>query len=541
VRRLLFIVVVLLIFIGIVGGASTYRLVLNAPYLPGDALFPLQLASEQLWGLGFNGDEGARAGTLLTLLARRLDDLTAVQGTPDELTAVTALEHAYTQAVAAVAAVPPSDQQAFQLRLNELTGRILTQLAGLENTEAAAVHGLRAQIEGEMLAAQGAGGAAGSVLTVSQSETAVLTNSPLDDPHTIPFPPGANLMQVHGFFPLTGGHRDLSCSTCHTGDTYSGVPSDCAACHAKDDAHQGNFGNDCAACHTNSAWRKANFNHDTIGTQDCVACHTPPPNHFTGACRACHSDTTNFNVALFDHSLIGNQDCSACHTPPPNHYTEACRACHSDTTNFNVAFFDHSLIGNQDCSACHTPPPNHFTGACRACHTDTTNFRIAFFNHSGIGGTDCSACHAAPANHFSGTCSSCHQDTTNFRNASFNHAGLTNCSGCHQPPANHYTGQCSACHNTTTFSGATFSHSFPINHGGANGQCASCHPGNDTHTYTCFTCHDQQRIIGKHNEEGIGDISNCVRCHASGNEHDGGGEHDGGDGHDGGDDHGDDD
>jgi len=37
--------------------------------------------------------------------------------------------------------------------------------------------------------------------------------------------------------------------------------------------------------------------------------------------------------------------------------------------------------------------------------------------------------------------------------------------------------------------------------------------------YTCFGCHEHEkaRIEGKHREEGIRDIANCVRCHSSAN------------------------
>ncbi|MCB8923193.1 MAG: hypothetical protein H6662_16520 [Ardenticatenaceae bacterium] len=477
-RRLLFIAIALLIFVGIVGAAASYRLVQKAPYLPGNVLFPLQAASEQMWGLGFNGDARARADTLLVLLSRRLDDLTAVQGTPDELTAVAALDRAYAQAITAVAAVPPPEQQDLQLRLDRLAERILVQLVELNNADATAVHTLRAQI-GEPSPGQTPGGS-GPPATAPQPNTTDFTGNRLDDPRAIPFPPGANLLQVHSFFPLTGGHSDLACSTCHTGDTYSGAPAECIACHAEDDTHQGLYGSDCASCHTSSAWQKIDFNHDIIGTQDCIDCHTPPKDHYAGTCRACHIDTTNFNIVFFDHSFIGDQDCAACHTPPANHYAGTCRACHIDTSNFSIVFFDHSFIGDQDCAACHLPP----------------------------------------ANHYPGTCSACHQDTSNFRNAFFNHAGLTDCAACHAPPANHFPGQCSNCHNTNTFTGATFNHTFPVNHGDANNQCETCHPGNNTQTYTCYTCHNQQEMANEHSEEGIGDISNCVRCHPDGREHD---------------------
>ncbi|MCA9929409.1 MAG: hypothetical protein KC419_13060, partial [Anaerolineales bacterium] len=206
----------------------------------------------------------------------------------------------------------------------------------------------------------------------------------------------------------------------------------------------------------------------------------------------------------------------SCHSPPANHYQGACKNCHTDTNNFKNATFNHSGIGNQDCSACHSPPANHYQGACKNCHTDTNNFKNATFNHSGIGNQDCSACHSPPANHYPGSCRNCHVDTNNFRNVNFSHDGLTDCQSCHTPPQNHFPGQCSDCHNTNSFQGATFDHTFPINHKDANGDCAKCHPGGNTATWTCTACHAQNKMDDKHKEENGYNGNNCTDCHANG-------------------------
>lgn len=451
-RRLLLAIAALFLFLGIVGGAATYSLASTIPYTPGDSLFRVQEASEQLWGITFNGDSIDRAQVQLTLLTRRLDDLMLAQGTENEATAVSALTRAYNRSISAIAQAPPTSQPDLQARLDRLAAQALNVLANLDSAEATAVLTLRTQIENtitpEPTAVPTAVPTPEPTATIAATATAMFQGNLLDNPQLIPFPPGANILEVHDFFALTGGHADLLCSNCHTGETYDGTPSACAACHAADDAHEGTYGSDCAACHTIDDWQNASF----------------------------------------DHSIIGEQDCLECHTAPENHYPGACTLCHSDTTDFNIVFFDHATIGGQDCTVCHLPPANHYQGACTLCHTDTTDFRIAFFNHSVIGGQDCAACHAAPANH--------------------------------------YPGQCSACHNTSTFAGATFNHTFPIYHEGANGDCAVCHPGNDTSTYTCANCHNQQEMISEHSEEGIGDISNCVRCHADGREHDDDDDHD---------------
>jgi hypothetical protein len=102
----------------------------------------------------------------------------------------------------------------------------------------------------------------------------------------------------------------------------------------------------------------------------------------------------------------------------------------------------------------------------------------------------------------------------------FNHAGFDNCASCHagRAPANHYPGQCSNCHSTSTWGGATFSHRFPLDHGDANRNCQTCHPGNNTGTYTCYSCHERGRVADKHREEVEGDFSDCMRCHPTGKE-----------------------
>ncbi|MBK8988119.1 MAG: hypothetical protein IPM39_18960 [Chloroflexi bacterium] len=341
----------------------------------------------------------------------------------------------------------------------------------------------------------------------------------LPNPLAVPFPDGS---LDHSFFALSGGHQPVECAACHATGDYQGTDPDCAACHAQDDPHAGEYGLACANCHVIEGWQFATFDHSAIGSTDCSACHAPPPDHYPGACAACHTDTTDFRiVANFDHSTIGSTDCSACHAPPPDHYPGACAACHTDTTDFRIVVnFDHTTIGSTDCSACHTPPANHYQGACAACHTDTNNFRNVTFNHSTIGSTDCAACHAPPANHFPGSCRNCHGDVNNFRNVNFNHAGLTDCQSCHTPPANHYPGQCSACHTTNSWQGASFNHTFPINHEGANGNCSTCHPGGNTAVYTCATCHNQQEMNEEHDDVSGFTGNNCVQCHADGREHD---------------------
>jgi len=85
-----------------------------------------------------------------------------------------------------------------------------------------------------------------------------------------------------------------------------------------------------------------------------------------------------------------------------------------------------------------------------------------------------------------------------------------------------YKTNCAACHSTSAWMPASYNgpHTFPMNHGGAGGNCRTCHPGSYG-SYTCYACHDQGEITNKHSER-FSDFSNCVACHASGQEGDGG-------------------
>ncbi len=63
-------------------------------------------------------------------------------------------------------------------------------------------------------------------------------------------------------------------------------------------------------------------------------------------------------------------------------------------------------------------------------------------------------------------------------------------------------------------------HSFPTNHGGAGGNCSACHSSNST-SVNCYKCHNQAKMVEKHNEEGISNIAGrCLSCHPNGDKED---------------------
>ena len=363
-------------------------------------------------------------------------------------------------------------------------------------------------------------------------------------------------------FPLTGAHLNVSCATCHT-DNYAGtLPTNCYGCHAKDYANtatiagvpnhaNAGFSQDCTQCHTTTTWLNATFNHNATAFPLTGA-------HTTVACATCHTD--NYAGTL-------PTTCYGCHTKDytntatisgvPNHVTanfpQDCTLCHTTTTWLN-ATFDHSTTSFPLTGA-------HTTVACATCHTD---------NYAGTLPTTCYGCHTqdynntatvggSVPNHVSGgyptDCTMCHTTAT-WLNATFNHnntpfpltgahvsvpcaschiggvyAGTpTDCYSCHKADyagttnPNHaaagFPTTCATCHTTTSWLGATFNHTwFPMNHGNANGVCATCHTNpNDYLVFQCTNCHTAAQTNPNHSGVSgyVYNSVNCYQCHKNG-------------------------
>ncbi len=90
-------------------------------------------------------------------------------------------------------------------------------------------------------------------------------------------------------FPLNAPHSTLRCDQCHKSKVFSGTPTDCNSCHAKDyqsarnpNHVAGGFPRPCESCHRpgDSTWHSARFDHTAAfplagvhATQPCAACH----------------------------------------------------------------------------------------------------------------------------------------------------------------------------------------------------------------------------------------------------------------------------
>jgi hypothetical protein len=299
------------------------------------------------------------------------------------------------------------------------------------------------------------------------------------NPHIVYFPPGSGGAK-HQFYPLIGKHAEIDCLSCHSKGNYAGIKNQCEGCHRAKMPSQ-HYPGKCMLCHAPTGWIDTHYEHISPDSDDCSICHLKvmPAEHYPGQCSACHT-TAAWIPATFDHAVAEATDCITCHTVhrPANHWNGQCSLCHS-TAAWKPATFNHSAVGATDCQSCHARPSGHWGGQCSACHS-TTAWKPATFNHSAAGATDCIACHS------------------------------------NRRPANHYDGQCSNCHSTNAWKPANFNHGFPMNHGGAGGKCATCHPSGGS-SWTCFNCHNQSKMDEKHNEKGIPDYAGrCLDCHAGG-------------------------
>ena len=315
----------------------------------------------------------------------------------------------------------------------------------------------------------------------------------------------------HSFFPLTGAHATLDCTSCHVGGKFAGTPATCVGCHLSDFQNATNpnhvqaaFPQTCQTCHSTAAWTPAKFDHNSVGfpltgghaglqceqchtnnnynltDTSCISCHlkdfqgTTNPNHVQGGfpqtCQTCHNIISWAN-ATFDHSATGFPLTGA-------HVPLQCAQCHVNG-NYNLT--------DTSCVSCHlkdfqgTTNPNHVAGGipqtCQQCH-NTTSWANATFDHSTTGFPLTGA-------HTSLQCAQCHVN---------NNYTLTNtsCVSCHLKDfqgttnPNHVAGgfsqTCETCHNTAAWQPAQFDHSksgFPLTGAHATVACAQCHVNNN--------------------------------------------------------------
>ncbi len=351
----------------------------------------------------------------------------------------------------------------------------------------------------------------------------------------------------HDFFPLVKGHN-IDCALCHSAGVYTGLPTDCFACHQTDfeattdpNHTAANFTTDCASCHTlDPGWTPADFtDHDNFfplnGAHqqiDCYSCHnstftnTPntcfgchqndfeaatDPNHvaanFPTDCKECHNEVA-WEPATFDHNatnfpLTGahvSVDCASCHANGFAGTPTDCAACHTADYEQTTSP-DHQLLGfSTDCVSCHTTSPDWMP----ATFADHNNYYPLNGAHAQI---NCLDCHNSTYTNTPTTCVGCHQDDYDSA-IDPNHvaAGF---------PTN-----CLECHNENAWEPATFDHNatnFPLTGAHTTVNCSSCHANGYSGTPTdCAACHttDYEQTTSPDHQV-LGFSTDCTSCHTT--------------------------
>lgn len=374
---------------------GTVYLGLTAPLHPGQFLYPLQNFGEQVQ-LTLTEGQQAQAALSLTLADRRLANL-ASAAPKATLAAVSALNDALETAVFHIHALPQAEQEIEFIQFKALLHRTEIVLSALEPDDTGQIEALTNRVKGW----QGAD-------TLAEVAAQLPLRTPIPRLGTAALVPFLADGVDHTAFPLTEGHADLACESCHTDGTYANTPTACGDCHLLQPVTQSP--NDLLFVNNTDLWLVY-------------------PKHFTGTCESCHN-TSTWQMAEFDHT--GIVECASCHEQhlplqivpeivlisysetavSPTHYTTDCQQCHTDTTNWNLFSYDHD--GATECQSCHSQniPFSHYPGKCTDCHTNIEDWSQYTFEHENDENS-CTACHQAdtPDQHFPGRCTQCHSDT----------------------------------------------------------------------------------------------------------------------------------
>jgi len=232
--------------------------------------------------------------------------------------------------------------------------------------------------------------------------------------------------------------------------------------------------------------------------QKCLSCHIPFKGVSNAKCIACHKlseigkDTIKgkdvINSKVLFHENLSDLKCTACHADHKGKMPE------SSLSDFKHDLLTEAVISN--CNACHNKPTDKLhsllSGSCKDCH-NTSGWKFeGTFNHDMITATEknnCATCHSRPDDSF--------------------HASLRD--------------NCDKCHSTDKWKPSTFDHSdYFVLDKDHDVKCNTCHTNNNFKSYSCYGCHEhsENKMIEEHREEGILNISDCVSCHKSANEHD---------------------
>ena len=116
-------------------------------------------------------------------------------------------------------------------------------------------------------------------------------------------------------FPLTGAHRSVTCTQCHTASTGTGsgsfadAPKDCEGCHQ--DSHGGQFAGagtptSCANCHATARWVPSSFDHERDSSFSLAGAHQNVP---CASCHELHREINGESVLFYKPTPKACADC----------------------------------------------------------------------------------------------------------------------------------------------------------------------------------------------------------------------------------------
>jgi len=331
-------------------------------------------------------------------------------------------------------------------------------------------------------------------------------------------------------FPLLGAHlkqEKVPCKDCHLEKKkYSEAPSECIACHRKDDKHKGSLGKDCKSCHNENNWKETKFDHSFEKTRFALN-----GKHVDVKCSKCHVDSSHFKGV--------SHECVACHRKDDKHkgnYGKKCDTCHTDK-DWKKIEFNHDketkfkLNGKHvlaKCVSCHTKPlfaKEKTPNTCIACHRKDDV-------HKGGLGDKCATCHNEEkwksakfdhdkdtkfpllGKHVTAKCDACHKPELKAKAEKL----PATCIGCHKKDDKHkenFGTKCESCHKEEDWKKISFDHDRDTKYAlkGKHEQvkCISCHTGKlyqQKLAQDCISCHVKDDV----HKEKLG--KRCESCHS---------------------------
>ena len=272
-------------------------------------------------------------------------------------------------------------------------------------------------------------------------------------------------------YPLRGAHVKTDCAKCHgAGKKYSEAPSDCLACHRKDDVHKGSLGSKCVDCHTEVNWKESRIDHDKTR-------FPLTGKHVDVKCADCHKN---------DRYKETPRTCVACHKKDDDgkrgghkgQFGEKCESCHG-TKAWKPSTFNH------DTETRYALRGKHRSTGCKDCHTGHL--------YKDKVSSECYACHKKDDKHkesLGRECASCHSERGWKEQVKFDHDKTT-----FPLLGQHAKIECKDCHKSAVYKDAPK-------------ECVACHRKDDKHERTlgekCGNCHierDWKTTQGRFNHD----------------------------------------